>query len=137
MIDSTDKLNIQKMIDVSVAKSMEYQTRKRGDTPTDALHLTPKKYVDSRIIGGLVISDGTKGTPFPTGWTSSRSGTGTYVITHNLNTTNYIVTANSATTTTASIQIVTVASNSFTMTARAPLADNLVDTDISFHLVYL
>ena len=34
------------MIDVSVAKAVNYPTRKRGDTPTDDLQLTPKGYVN-------------------------------------------------------------------------------------------
>ena len=41
--------------------------------------------------GGKVASGGTAGTPFPSGWTVSLPGTGRYLITHNLNTTNYVV----------------------------------------------
>lgn len=43
--------------------------------------------------GGAFDSAGTAGTPFPTGWTVSKTGTGTYLITHNLGTTSYTVAA--------------------------------------------
>jgi len=45
-----------------------------------------------RVYTGLVNSDGTPGSPFPPGWTSSLAG-GVYTVTHNLGTTNYTVTA--------------------------------------------
>lgn len=41
--------------------------------------------------GGKVNSDGTAGSPFPTGWTSSDLGSSYYEITHNLGITNYSV----------------------------------------------
>lgn len=47
----------------------------------------------SAIYSGYVVSGGTAGTPFPSGWTVSNLGTGAYQITHNLGTTNYIVVA--------------------------------------------
>ena len=46
MINEDNKKEIQEMIDKAVGRAAEYQTRKRGDTPTDNLQLTPKKYVD-------------------------------------------------------------------------------------------
>lgn len=39
--------------------------------------------------GGVVLSGGTAGTPFPAGWSVAHTGTGDYTITHNLGTTNY------------------------------------------------
>lgn len=41
---------------------------------------------------GYVNSNGTEGTPFPSGWSSSNDGTGLYTVTHNLDTTSYSVT---------------------------------------------
>lgn len=68
-----------------------FGTRMVGDTPTDANQLTPKKYVDAnKVNAGLVISDGTAGTPMPTGWTTSRTAAGRYLVTHNLGTTSYV-----------------------------------------------
>ena len=74
------------------------------------------------IVGyftGKVLANGTASTPFPTGWSSAKIGTGDYDITHSLGQTNYIVTAISAdqayicvnterTTTTFTIQTYTV-----------------------------
>ena len=42
MLDDNDIKRIREMI----AKSMDFSTKKRGDTPTDGYHLTPQKYVD-------------------------------------------------------------------------------------------
>lgn len=41
------------------------------------------------VYPGAVLSGGTAGTPFPSGWSVSHTGTGDYTITHNLGTTNY------------------------------------------------
>lgn len=45
---------IIKLIDEKIAKAMAFATKKYGDTPTDSLQLTPKKYVDanSGVAGG-------------------------------------------------------------------------------------
>jgi hypothetical protein len=45
----------------------------------------------STVYGGKVTSAGAASTPFPSGWSVSTPGTGRYVITHNLNTTDYAV----------------------------------------------
>lgn len=43
------------------------------------------------VYTGYVNSDGSTGTPFPSGWSCSHTGsTGTYTITHNLGTSNYV-----------------------------------------------
>lgn len=55
--------------------------KKYGDTPTDALQLTPKGYVDRRITGGVVLSDGTAGVPFPVGWSVASITTGRVTVT--------------------------------------------------------
>lgn len=43
------------------------------------------------VYAGRVNSNGTAGTPFPTGWTAQTTATGFYVITHNFGHTNYTV----------------------------------------------
>lgn len=91
-MQETDKQEIQKMIDLAIERAMLFSTRKLGDTPTDALQLANKKYVDDRVMFGHVNADGTS-TILPTGWTSSKTATGTYLITHNLNSTAYGVVA--------------------------------------------
>lgn len=45
-MDDETKKAIQDMINFSLEKSFEFQTRKIGDTPTDANQLVPKNYVD-------------------------------------------------------------------------------------------
>ena len=45
-MNEEQKKEIQEMIDKAVSKAVEYTTRKRGDTPTDDLQLTPRKYVN-------------------------------------------------------------------------------------------
>lgn len=47
----------------------------------------------SPLYSGYVVSGGTAGAPFPSGWTVTSLGTGAYQVTHNLGTTNYIVVA--------------------------------------------
>jgi len=42
---------------------------------------------------GYVNSNGTAGTPFPSGWSVALTATGRYTVTHNLGTTNYVVLA--------------------------------------------
>lgn len=39
--------DIKKLIDTKIAAAMNFGVTKYGDTPTDALQLTPKKYVDA------------------------------------------------------------------------------------------
>ena len=46
MLNEDDKREIREMIDLALRRAMEYQTRKRGDTPTDDLQLTPRKYIN-------------------------------------------------------------------------------------------
>lgn len=40
---------------------------------------------------GVVLSGGTAGTPFPSGWSITHIGTGDYKITHNLNSGSYAI----------------------------------------------
>lgn len=86
--------DITKLIDEKVADAVKLATDKRGDTPTDALQLTPKQYVDDQMlvakgymghinaVGAVVLA--------PTGWTSGVAST-TYTITHNLAKSDYVV----------------------------------------------
>ena len=45
-MNENQKKEIQEMIDKAILRAVEYQTRKRGDTPTDDLQLTPRKYIN-------------------------------------------------------------------------------------------
>lgn len=45
-MEEEQKRQIQIMIDEAIRKAMDFSTRKRGDTPTDELQLTPRKYVN-------------------------------------------------------------------------------------------
>lgn len=91
-----DAQTIQKMIDTSITNAFQFGKAKYGDTPTDANQLVNKRYVDNQAIGygGLVNANGTAGALFPKGWSVSKIGNGTYKITHNLNTTNYVIMTN-------------------------------------------
>lgn len=70
------------MIDKSLKAS--FTNKRVGDTPTDALQLTNKNYVDHRSTGGFVIAGGTAGVPFPQGWSVAKSGTGVVTITRSV-----------------------------------------------------
>jgi hypothetical protein len=47
MLTPNDKKDIQMMIEKAISQSEQFQTKKRGDLPTDGYHLTPEKYVDA------------------------------------------------------------------------------------------
>lgn len=49
--------------------------------------------ISASVYGGAVNSDGTAGTPFPSGWSSTKPSTGNYTITHNFGNTNYTIAA--------------------------------------------
>lgn len=100
------------MIKDALTKAMGFSTRKLGDTPTDNIQLTPKKYVDFTISSAIAgvssvasavvfpgfVESNAAGTPFPAGWSVVRNSGGNYTVTHNLNTTAYsvVVTVKSA-----------------------------------------
>jgi hypothetical protein len=44
-MEQAEKELVKKMIDEASKKMAHFSTRKLGDTPTDELQLTPKKYV--------------------------------------------------------------------------------------------
>lgn len=86
------------------------------------------------VYCGAVTSGGTAGTPFPTDWTVSNTGTGNYLITHNLNNSNYIIlltgsTAREAQYTGGSINDVTILTRNS--------AGTLTDGSFSFILLVL
>lgn len=87
------KEEVQKLIDDSLKETMLFSTAKYGDTPTDALQLANKKYVDSVVSPcGAVASNGAA-ISLPSGWSSAKNATGQYNITHTLNTTGLSVVA--------------------------------------------
>ncbi len=63
MLDENDKRIVRDMVEAGMLKVAEYQTRKRGDTPTDALQLTPQKYVNlnGSVAGRPIGSVATRG----------------------------------------------------------------------------
>lgn len=110
-MEESDKKEIQRMVDLSVEASY---SKRVGDTPTDALQLVPKKYVDD-IVGGSYagyVNENLIGNILPTGWSATNPTLGTYTITHNLGTTSYSVVASSDRTDISYIS--NVGSNSFT-----------------------
>lgn len=48
-MDETLKTQVEQIVNETVRKAFEFPTKKYGDTPTDALQLVPKKYVDGRF----------------------------------------------------------------------------------------
>lgn len=82
-----DEKTVQNMIEQTLKKS--FKEKRIGDTPTDALQLANKNYVDtSSGYVGSVKQDGTNYF-LPDGWTSSTDGAADYTITHNLGTDKY------------------------------------------------
>lgn len=46
MLDENDKRLIQNMLNKAITQVSQFQNKKWGDTPTDDLQLTPRKYVN-------------------------------------------------------------------------------------------
>lgn len=109
-----------------------FAQKRIGDTPTDALQLVNKQYVDSKGAGflGQVSSSGT-GIVLPTGWSSSGAG-GSYTVTHNLGITTYIVIATSFGNLATWSIVSTQSANNFTITT---LVGNGTQTSGSFNFV--
>lgn len=130
---------IQKMIDASISDAMSFATKKYGDTPTDALQLVPKKYVDGRGISyaGAFSTSAAILSPFPTGWSVNKTGTGKYTVTHNLGATNYVVVVlpinYAANVDNVCITIPTRGANSFTIeVVQSDLPGTYINTDLNF-----
>lgn len=97
MFNQENNMNLadRKEVDKIIKNNLKGNfSKKLGDTPTDALQLANKAYVDSKatiVYSGYINSNGTAGTPFPTGWSVAHTATGKYTVTHNLGNTNYVV----------------------------------------------
>lgn len=96
------------------------------------------------VYGGYVNANGTSGTPFPSGWTSSvgtGGSVGRYTITHNLGTTNYVVTATASeigSFTAAISSIFDISSNSFEIVWYTPNGStSWTPTDQAFDFILL
>jgi hypothetical protein len=85
------KILIQTEI-AQAAHSSQFNVAKVGYHTHDNIN-SPNITMQPNVLAGyygIVNSDGTAGTIFPVGWTSTYLGTGEYQINHNLNTLNYI-----------------------------------------------
>ncbi len=95
--------------------------------------LTLKTTPMPRVFHGFVNSDGTAGTPFPSGWSSAHTATGRYTITHDLGSTGYSVVATAQASTVKNITIESRGSDSFIVRI-ANLSDTLEDNNFMFIL---
>ena len=86
------------------------------------------------IYCGDVTSAGAAGTVFPTGWTVSNTGTGNYLITHNLGVVNYIILLTGSTA--RECNYTTVQANDVVILTRNS-AGTLADGSFSFILIAL
>lgn len=82
--------------------------------PADEGRITALEAFQAKFFIGAVQSDGTADTPFPTGWSCSNTGTGVYLVTHNIGSaTGYVVSATIDDVTQGSIITTERDSNSF------------------------
>lgn len=123
----------QRIIDLIKQYTSDTFQKRIGDTPTDALQLVNKKYVDGKTGKFGTVSSGAAGTPFPTGWSASKNSTGNYTITHNLGTTSYVVVATPVGNDTIHAVILSTGSNSFVVVT-ANNAGSDADCDFMFIL---
>lgn len=93
---------------------------------------SPLAYQPIVTYVGSVTSTGGS-TLLPAGWTVDHSATGVYTITHNLNTSLYVVTGNANSTKTVLI-VTNLASNSFTVNLFETIFLALASTDFYFSL---
>lgn len=77
-------------IDNAIVEAMRFSSYKEADTPRGATQVANKKYVDEHSFAGSITSGGA-GTILPKGWTSAKTATGKYTVTHNLGHTSYAV----------------------------------------------
>ena len=137
MITPDDKLEIQSLIEEQSRKEFG---KRIGDTPTEALQLVNKKYVDGKTFGGIVDASGNPQTPFPIGWTSTKTATGEYTVTHNLNRLTYTVvvtpSGSSAGTDNVAWTIPTQNLNTFTVSfVQSNVPATSINTNFNFILV--
>lgn len=141
-MEEQDKAEVKEMVETAIKEAMAFSTPKYGDTPTDAIQLVPKKYVDGEIaqirvakIGSLSSTgDGSAGAVFPSGWTSAKNSTGDYTITHNLGTTDYTVVATSLNDYTV-MEILTQNSNNVNIRSFVTTTGALIDSGFNFILI--
>lgn len=86
-----DEQQIRQIINDILSDSF---AKRIGDTPTDALQLVNKKYVDAHKGYAGRVADTGAAILLPKGWSSVQNGTGDYTVTHNLGNTNYSVVIN-------------------------------------------
>ena len=87
----------------------------------------------SATYAGYVNDDGTAGS-LPAGWSSTKTGTGAYTVTHNLGSTNYIVVATSAGGAFGVCSIYALNADDFDLSI-VRLAASAQDTDFTFILL--
>lgn len=89
--NNMEEKDIKKLIRKELKSS--FSQKRVGDTPTDALQLVNKKYVDENggAASGSVVSNAA-GTNFPADWSVAHSLTGVYTFTHTLGTSHFAVT---------------------------------------------
>lgn len=90
MLEETDIQLIKELITDATEAASLFSTKKVGDTPTDALQLVPKKYLDTKYYQGFITAFGVVGF-LPPGWTVTQTGTGLYEVFHHLGTDQYAV----------------------------------------------
>lgn len=81
-------------------------------------------------FGGYVNGDGTAAS-LPVGWSSAKTGTGAYTVTHNLGTTNYTVVAVAAGAVFGVCSLYAINADDFDISIES-LAASLQDTDFTF-----
>lgn len=85
------------------------------------------------VLGvGFVNAAGTAGGVFPTGWTVTNLSAGRYEITHNLNSTNYVVLLTPLAATTREFSVESQTLNTFITRFYTNAGSTLIDTDHSF-----
>lgn len=100
---------------------------------TLATHLVTKSQLDAKVYGGQITNNGTAAIPYgPSGWTVSRSSLGITVVTHNLGTTSYAVTATTVAVLSRGTRISAFATNNFTINTFNTVDGALTDTDYHF-----
>lgn len=84
-------------------------------------------------IGEVDGSDGSSGTPFPAGWSSSRTSTGVYVVTHNFDDSNSYIVAPAIDDTDEDVRLVYERdSDSFDIEITDKSTGNPTDADFTF-----
>jgi len=110
-VDDLDTPTVQRLY---IYISEGVNTWKYLDLGTTATTSIEGEVTGMKLYHGEVTSNGTAGTPFPTGWTASRTSEGVYLVTHNLSgSSDYTVQATMDDTTEANRVVIERDSNSF------------------------